>query len=81
MVPRRFLPNWLDWQLYVYGGGVLADMGLAMASQVSSARALSGPRQGYCRGIMVVPAKDLAGGLVDFLGKDLAEDRRLLVLI
>ena len=29
----------------------------------------------------VVPGKDLAGGLVDFLGKDLAEDRRLLVLI
>ena len=39
------------------------------------------PRQGSCRGIAVVPGKDLAGGLVDFLGKDLAEDRRLLVLI
>ena len=29
----------------------------------------------------VVPSKDLAGGLVAFLGKDLAEDRRLLALI
>ena len=29
----------------------------------------------------VVPGKDLAGGLVAFLGKDLAEDRRLLILI
>ena len=29
----------------------------------------------------VVPSKDLAGGLVAFLGKDLTEGRRLLVLI
>ena len=29
----------------------------------------------------VVPGKDLAGGVVDFLGKDLAKDHRLLVLI
>ena len=29
----------------------------------------------------VVPSKGLAGGLVTFLGKDLAEDRRLLILI
>ena len=29
----------------------------------------------------VVPGKDLAGGLVAFLCKDLAEDRRLLILI
>ncbi|KRX71732.1 hypothetical protein T12_7033, partial [Trichinella patagoniensis] len=29
----------------------------------------------------VVPGKGLAGGLVAFLGKDLAEDRRLLILI
>ena len=39
------------------------------------------PRQAPCRAIAVVPGKDLAGGLVDFLGTDLAEDRRLLVLI
>ena len=30
---------------------------------------------------VVVLGKDLAGGLVTFLGKDLAEDRRLLILI
>ena len=59
----------------------MADVGLAVAPQVSSARVLPGPRQGSCRGIAVVPGKDLAGGLVDFLGKDLAEDRRLLILI
>ena len=29
----------------------------------------------------VVPGKGLARGLVAFLGKDLAEDRRLLILI
>ena len=57
------------------------DVSLAMAPWMSSARALPGPRQGSCRDIVVVPGKDLAGGLVDFLGKDLAEDRRLLVLI
>ena len=59
----------------------LADAGLAVAPQASSARVLPGPRQGSWHGITVVPGKDLAGGLVDFLGKDLAKDRRLLVLI
>ena len=39
------------------------------------------PRQGPCRGIVVVPGKDLAGGLMGFLGKDLAEVSRLLILI
>ena len=39
------------------------------------------PRQGPCRGVVVVPGKGLAGGLVGILGKDLAEDRRLLVII
>ena len=59
----------------------MAGVGLAAALLVSSARVLPGPRQGSCRGVVVVPGKDLAGGLVDFLGKDLAKDRRLLVLI
>ena len=53
--------------------------------QLTPARLLPGsrrsPRQGPCRGIVAVPEKGLAGGLVDFLGKDLAEDRRLLLLI
>ena len=53
-LPRRCLPNWLGWQLYGNGDGVLADVGLAVAPQVSSARVLPGhrgrPRQGSCRG-------------------------------
>ena len=59
----------------------MADVGLAVAPQMSSARFLSGARQGSCCGTAVVPDKDLAEGLVDFLGKDLAKDRRLLVPI
>ena len=58
----------------------MAGVGLAVAPRMSSARALPGPRQGSCRGVAVVPGKDLAGGLVGFLGKDLAEVRRLLIL-
>ena len=50
-----------------------------MALLVSSAWVLPGPLQGSCRGVAVVPGKDLDVGLVGFLGKDLAEDRRLLV--
>ena len=71
--PRKCLPSWLGWQLYGNGGGVLASAGLAATPLMSSARS--------CHGIAVVPDKDLAGGLVDFLGEDLAEDRCLLVLI
>ena len=81
MLPRRCLPSWLGWQLHVNGGGVLSDVGLAMGSQASSARVLLGPRHGSCPGVAVVPGMDLAGVLVDFLGKDLVEGRRLLVLI
>ena len=44
-------------------------------------KGLAGPRQGSCRGVVVVPGKDLARDLVGFLGKDLAEVRRLLILI
>ena len=81
MLPRRCLSSWLGWQPYGNGGGVLADAGLVVASQVPLARVLPGPWQGSCCGIAVVPGKDLAEGLMDFLGKDLADDRRLLVLI
>ena len=59
----------------------LADTGLAAALQASSARVLPRARQGSRCGTAVVPGKDLAGGLVDFLGKDLAKDHRPLVLI
>src|SRR4051812_22916458 len=77
MLPRRCLPSWLGWQLHVNGGGVLVDAGLAVALLMPSARVLPGTRQGSCRGVAAIPGK----GLVDFLGWDPAEGRRLLVLI
>ena len=58
----------------------MVGAGLAVASRMSSARALPGPRQESCCGVAVVPDKDLAGGLVGFPGKDLAEVHRLLIL-
>ena len=71
------------------GGGDLAGAGLVVALLASLVRALpGGPTRvlpcdparvlPWCA---VVPGKDLAGGLVAFLGKDIAEDRRLLILI
>ena len=73
MLPRRCLPSWSGWQLHANGGGDLAGAGLAVAPLMSSTRVL--PWRA------VVPGKDLAGGLVAFLGKNPAEGRRLLVLI
>ena len=81
MLPRRCPPGWLGWQLHVNGDGSLADVGLAVALPVSLARALPGGPARVLSWRAVVPGKDLAGGLVAFLGKDLAEDRRLLILI
>ena len=60
------------------GGGDLVGAGLAVALLASS---LPGGLARVLPWRAVVPGKDLAGGLVDFLGKDLAEDRRLLILI
>ena len=58
---------------------------LRWCGRAAPARGLLGllglPRQGSCCGIAVVPGKDLADGLVGILGKDLAEDRHLLILI
>ena len=51
----------------------MAGAALAVAPLAFSARVLPG--------CAVVPGKDLAGGLVGFLGKDLAEICRLLILI
>ena len=67
----------------------MVGVGLAMALPASLARALpGGPARvlpcGPARVLpwrAVVPGKDLAGDLVAFLGKDLAEGRRLLILI
>ena len=81
MLPRRCPPSWLGWQLHVNGGGSLVGVGLAVALLASLVRALPGGPARVLPRRAVVPGKDLAGGLVAFLGKDLAEDRRLLILI
>ena len=81
MSPHKCLPSWSGWQLHANGGGNLAGAGLAVPPLMSSERALPGAWQGSCHGTVVVPGKDLFGGLVGFLGEDLAEDHRLLVLI
>ena len=73
MLPRRCLPSWLGWQLHANGGGNLVGARLAVALLAPLARAL--PWRA------VVPGKDLAGDLVVPVGKDLAEDRCLLILI
>ena len=74
-------PAGLGWQLHENGGGDLAGAGLAVALLASSVRALPGGPARVLPWCAVVPGKGLAGGLVAFLGKDLAEDRRLLILI
>ena len=89
MLPRRCLPSWLGWQLHANSGGDLAGAGLEVALPAPLVRALpGGPARvlscGPARVLpwrAVVPGKGLARGLVAFLGKDLAEERRLLILI
>ena len=80
MLPRRCQPSWLSWQLHANGGGDLAGAGLAVAPLTPLARVLPGGLARVLPWGAVVPGKDLAGGLVAFLGKDPAEDRRLLIL-
>ena len=81
MLPRRCLPNWLGRQMHANGGGDLVGAGLAVALLTPLARVLpSGPTRVLPRRA-VIPGNDLAGGLVDFLGKDLVEDRCLPILI
>ena len=81
MFPRRCLPSWLGWQLDANGGGYLVGAGLAVALLTPLARVLpSGPTRVLSRHA-VVPGKDLARGLVGFLGKNLVEDRCLPILI
>ena len=79
MLPRRCPPSWLGWQLHVNGGGSLVDVGLAVALPASLARALPGSPARVSLWRIVVPGKNLAGGLVAFLGKDLAENHRHLI--
>ena len=81
MLPRRCPPSWLGWQLHVNGSGDLVGAGLVVALLAPLARAfLGGPARVLPRHA-VVPGKDLAGGLVGFLGKNLAEDCCLPILI
>ena len=81
MLPRRCLLSWLSWQLHANGGGDLVGAGLAVAPLTLLARVLPGGPAGVLPWRAVVPGKDLAGGLVAFLGKDLAEGCCLLILI
>ena len=81
MTPCWCLPSWLGWQLHANGGGDLAGAGLEVALLAPLARALPGGPTRALPWRAVVPGKDLAGGLMVPLGKDLAEDRRLLILI
>ena len=81
MLPRRCPPSWLGWQLHVNSGGSLDGAGLAVALLASMVRALPGGPARVLPWRAVVPGKDLFGGLAAFLGKDPAEDRRLLILI
>ena len=81
MLPRRCLLSWLSWQLHANGGRDLVGAGLAVALLASSVRALPGGPARVLPWRAVVPGKDLGGGLVALLGKDLAEDRCLLILI
>ena len=67
----------------------MVGAGLAVAPLASLVRAFPGGTArvlpcGLARVLpwrAVIPGKGLAGGLVAFLGKDLAEDRHLLILI
>ena len=81
MLPRRCLLSWLSWQLHANEGGNLVGVGLAVALLASLVRALPGGPARVLPWHAVVPGKDLTGGLMAFLGKVLAEDRRLLILI
>ena len=81
MLPRRCLPSWLGRQLHANSGEDLAGVGLAVALLAPLVRALPGGLARVLPWRAIVPGKGLAEGLVAFLGKDLAEDRRLLILI
>ena len=59
----------------------MVGVDLAVTLLASLVRALPGGPARVLPWHAVVPGKDLAGGLVAFLGMDLAEDRRLLILI
>ena len=70
MLPRRFLPSWLRWQLHANGGEDLVGAGLAVALPVRLVRVSSGGPTRVLPWRASFPGKDLAGGLVDFFGED-----------
>ena len=59
----------------------MVGVGLAVALLASLVRALPGGPARVLPWRAVVPGKDLAGGLVGFLGKNLVEDHCLPILI
>ena len=81
MSPHRRLLNWLSWRLHANSGEDLAGAGLPVALLARLVRALPGGPARVLTWRAVVPGTDLAGGLVDFLGKHLVEDWCLPILI
>ena len=89
MLPHRCLLSWLGWQLHANdarklgwrgpGGGPTGALGEGLVGWPG--KGLAGCPARVLLWRAVVPDKDLAGGLVAFLGKDPAEGCRLLVLI
>ena len=74
----------LDWKLHVATQVPAQLVGLAAACERRWRLGWCGPGGGPAGALpwrAAVPDKDLAGGLVVPLGKDLAEDRCLLILI
>ena len=61
MLPHRFPPRWLGWQLHVNGGGSLVHVGLVVALLASLVRALPGGPARVLPWRAVVPGKGLAG--------------------
>ena len=59
----------------------MVGAGLAVALLAPLVRALPGGPARALPWHTVIPGRDLAGGLVALLGKDLVEDRCLLILI
>ena len=81
MLPRRCPPCWLGGQPHLNDGADLVGAGLVVALLASSVRALRGDPARVLPWRAGFPGKDLAGGPVAFLGKDLAVDCCLLILI
>ena len=75
----------LAWELHVATQVPAQLVGLAAACErrwrLGWCRPGGGPTGALGEGLAGWSGKGLAGGLVAFLGKDLAEDRRLLILI